>query len=248
MTDTSFVGAIPDKLQLYCLSKKEYQLFLYMVALIHLPGTKKHGYFNWQNDPENTDSTVKENLSALCRHFCMVREGRWLDPEGYPHIFHMACRVAMLQTTRIREYYPSSERTMMSQMTPPNLNQANGFLEKDQYNSNWTLETLFSLAVTDRYCLSDIDLGTYHTLLMKIIDLVFIQNKHLAEPCYLVKVDKTDEVSLLDIFFGYTVKFVVKHWLDNLRWYKEHQLDVEHSQEEQELYALIENLSLEKQS
>ena len=81
---------------------------------------------------------------------------------------------------------------------------------------------------------------------MKVINLVFIQNKHLTEPCYLVKVDKVDDVSLLDIFFGYTVKFVVKHWLDNLRWYKEHRLDVEHSQEEQELYALIENLSLEK--
>lgn len=243
----SFVGSVPDKLQLYCLNKKEYRLFLYMVALIHIPGTKKHGYFNWQNDPENTDSTVKKNLSALCRHFCMVREGRWLDPEGYPHIFHMACRIAMLQTTRVRECHPSIERSAMSHMNPPNLDQAIGYLQKDQYNSNWTLETLFSLAVADQHCLSDIDLGTYHTLLMKVIDMVFIQNKHLTQPCYLVKTHETNNVSLLDIFFGYTVKFVVNHWLDNLKWYREHQLETKRSQEELELYVLLENLSVEKQ-
>lgn len=247
MVNKIFVGAVPNKLQLDCLDNKETQLFLYMVGLIHLPGTRKHGYFNWQNDPEHTDSTISNNLSALCRHFCMVREGRWMDPEGYPHIFHMACRAAMLITTYVRQYQYSEDRAKNAQMAPPT-EKCIPPTDAGEFTSNWTLETLFSLALMNELKIPDIDLGTYHTFLMQTLKWHYIEHASERENRYLIKVDADVDMTSLtffDLLFFYTVKFVTKHWLDHRVWYCSHRYPDKYSQEEKDLFDKIVSLSLQ---
>lgn len=246
MARRNFIGAIPNKLQLDCLSNKETQLFLYMVGLIHLPGTRKHGYFNWQNDPEHTDSTISNNLSALCRHFCMVREGRWMDPEGYPHIFHMACRVSMLITTYVRQYQYSNSLAKNAKMAPPTKGCI--LLTDAGFTSNWTLETLFSLALMNELEISDIDLGTYHTFLMQTLEWYYIKQTSEREDRYLIKTG-TDrdapDLTFFDVLFFSTVKFVTKHWLDHKVWYCSQCDPNKYSQEEKDLFDRIVDLSLQ---
>lgn len=76
----------------------DYQAPLAMIALVHLRGAQKYEAYSWFNTPWTGDSTVVDNLEALYRHFTAITQGKILDKEGLPHIFHMCCRAGMMVT------------------------------------------------------------------------------------------------------------------------------------------------------
>lgn len=101
--DTTVIGALTGKVSMVD-TIEEFCDPLKMIMLIHQRGAKKYPLYGWYNDPEHTDSTIKNNLNAMCRHFSAYSMGFPIDPEGLPHIFHLCCRAGMLITTAYRAW------------------------------------------------------------------------------------------------------------------------------------------------
>lgn len=104
------VGSIKGKAKLADIVK-EYKLPMNAVAVILKTGELKYPSYSWYNnytDPK-ADSTIECNINAMLRHFTAHRMGFCVDPDSrMPHIFHLACRVALLITT----YYLSNTETV----------------------------------------------------------------------------------------------------------------------------------------
>ena len=104
MSLDSFTGAfknkepIGDKLRWF-------SSVLAMISLVHERGTMKYVSYSWMVDPTKSNSTMTDNLDAIERHLDAHSMGKLMDPEGLPHIFHLACRAGMLVTTVMRERY-----------------------------------------------------------------------------------------------------------------------------------------------
>ena len=83
-----------------------------------------------------------------------------------------------------------------------------------------------------RFIPKNVGLGTYHSLLMKVIDEVAFK-EYTGKP-YLVTQDikGKSEYSLIDCFFFYTVRFIADHWNTNYSWYLERISKLELSEEE----------------
>ena len=101
--DKAYKHSVRTKYQVSDLTDEDIN-FLNIVNLVLRKGAEKHGALSWQRDPVRSDSTVSNNFSAILRHFTMIQEGRLIDDDGVPHVFHLACRVAMLYTTYLRNY------------------------------------------------------------------------------------------------------------------------------------------------
>ena len=95
------VGAFTGKIKLGDIIK-EMELPMRAVAVILKIGELKYPSYSWYNnytDPK-ADSTVECNINAMLRHFTAHRMGFCVDPDSkMPHIFHLACRAALLTTT-----------------------------------------------------------------------------------------------------------------------------------------------------
>ena len=78
---------------------------LAMISLVHERGTMKYVSYSWMADPTKSNSTMNNNLDAIERHLDAHSMGKLMDPEGLPHIFHLACRAGMLVTTAMRDRY-----------------------------------------------------------------------------------------------------------------------------------------------
>lgn len=100
------VGAFTGKIKLGEIIK-DMELPMRAVAVILKIGELKYPSYSWYNnytDPK-ADSTVECNINAMLRHFTAHRMGFCVDPDSkMPHIFHLACRAALLTTT----YYLNS--------------------------------------------------------------------------------------------------------------------------------------------
>lgn len=95
------VGAFTGKIKLGDIIK-DMELPMRAVAVILKIGELKYPSYSWYNnytDPK-ADSTVECNINAMLRHFTAHRMGFCVDPDSkMPHIFHLACRAALLTTT-----------------------------------------------------------------------------------------------------------------------------------------------------
>lgn len=91
------VGGYKFKAPLCDIADK-YQAPLAMIALVHLRGAQKYEAYSWFNTPWTGNSTVVDNLEAIMRHFTAITQGKIMDSEGLPHIFHMCCRAGMMVT------------------------------------------------------------------------------------------------------------------------------------------------------
>ena len=104
LKDLDLEGAYTKK---ECLSKiiRDNFLGLGMLALIHTRGTVKYAPHSWCNAPYTSNSSVTENLDAIFRHFGSYTMGKTVDPEGFPHLFHMCCRAGMFISMAYRLAY-----------------------------------------------------------------------------------------------------------------------------------------------
>lgn len=81
-----------------------YRTGLKVAALIHAIAEQKYTAYSWYNDPDNCDSTIRDNINAIYRHFTAYSMGFGLDEDGLPHVFHMCCRAGMLVSTAYRRW------------------------------------------------------------------------------------------------------------------------------------------------
>ncbi len=95
------IGSIKNKPNIINILDK-YRTGLNMLSVIHMAGAKKYELYSWINRPEQSNSTITDNLNALYRHFSAHSMGKFIDEEGFPHIFHLCCRAGMLITTFYR--------------------------------------------------------------------------------------------------------------------------------------------------
>lgn len=73
------------------------------LAAVHELGRSKYSAFSWQNNPQASNSTIENNVDALMRHIALHKAGHVQDSEGFPHVYHIACRIGMLLTTWYRQ-------------------------------------------------------------------------------------------------------------------------------------------------
>ena len=218
------MGCVKHKIQLQL--NDEDQLFLDMAALVHYIGAKKHGLYNWQNDPEHTDSTVLNNVSALLRHYTALRDGYFLDDSGLPHLFHMACRVCMLETTYIREY-AKTEQVRHPLDLPYRLVPGKGD-DASVSSANITPEVLLTLSLGNNRKLITVgsyaeravsNNASYHHHFLTFLSYILREYpKHKPVPS--LYISKLEEFNPIDEFFLQTKNFILCTWLtvtNNLR-------------------------------
>lgn len=82
-----------------------YRFHFRALAAVHDLGRSKYAAFSWQNNPNASNSTIENNIDALMRHITLHKAGHPQDSEGFPHIYHIACRIGMLLTTWYRQIY-----------------------------------------------------------------------------------------------------------------------------------------------
>lgn len=100
------IGAFKGKIKLVDIIK-DMELPMKAVSVILKTGELKYPSYSWYNNYTNpkADSTLECNLNAMLRHFTAHRMGFAVDPDSkMPHIFHLACRAALMITT----YYLAS--------------------------------------------------------------------------------------------------------------------------------------------
>lgn len=59
-------------------------------------GRVKYHAYSWQSAPKDSFATPTINLDALHRHLTLFKAGFDRDIEGYPHVYFIACRAAMV--------------------------------------------------------------------------------------------------------------------------------------------------------
>ena len=85
-----------------------FEKVLKIITLTHDFGNYKYSPYSFQNDPENSYSTVRHSAGSLHRHFIYHKTGNLYDPEsGISHIGHIACRCQMLLVPYYRNINPS---------------------------------------------------------------------------------------------------------------------------------------------
>lgn len=82
-----------------------YRFHFRALAAVHELGRSKYSAFSWQNNPNASNSTIENNVDALMRHIALHKAGYTQDAEGFPHIYHIACRIGMLLTTWYRQIF-----------------------------------------------------------------------------------------------------------------------------------------------
>ena len=88
----------------------KYELALKMIAFVHYRGTYKYPAYGWFNNPYDVGGSTLDDLNAMLRHYGAHSQGKLIDPEGLPHLFHLACRAGMLVTTFTQEHNPTQYR------------------------------------------------------------------------------------------------------------------------------------------
>lgn len=59
-------------------------------------GRVKYHAYSWQSAPRDSFATPAINLDAMYRHLTLYKAGYDRDIEGYPHVYFIACRAAMV--------------------------------------------------------------------------------------------------------------------------------------------------------
>ena len=186
---------------------------LNMTDVILHQGAKKHGAFSWQINPVESDSTVENNLSAILRHLTMIQQGRYIDDDDYPHVFHLACRACMLVTVNLRHFG----------------GHLNGYVSSDQANYTSCKDVPFKHYLAPEMILmfgakqeyeAENDAASKETnsdklglmLVGEIYD--YISHPHLDahEIPYLFNRDK--KASSIDLLFFHIVDFIHRHTIE----------------------------------
>lgn len=101
--ENSNIGALLGKPDLLASIQRHYP-FLWACGYVHMQNSHKWPRYSWQLDPEHSNSTIADNLSAIGRHLLAYSMGKTIDPEsGLPHIYHLACRTGMCVTAYYRK-------------------------------------------------------------------------------------------------------------------------------------------------
>lgn len=187
---------------------KQHQAGLAMIALVHIRGTRKYEPYSWLNNPNASNSTVKENIDALWRHFTAHSMGRPVDPEGLPHIFHMACRAGMLVSTYYRSINPIK----------PLYEDVRGLEKVDETTFGWMLtpEEIFSLSKFHYNDLKGMNTEEFTPWLMNaLVDLSLSDQKDYFPPTDWKILSK---VMGIDILFFRILQFCKLQWENRTPW------------------------------
>ena len=161
----------------------DYRDAFYMIALVHEQGTYKYDCYSWLTNPMASNSTIIENIDALLRHLSAHSMGRIMDPEGLPHLFHMACRAGMLITTYWRSYRPLDKR-YKPERNKEHISKDNTTVSFARFGWQIQPEELYSLSKEDFY--SDITTPEELTplifsLLMDTVDKAYTAAANASE-------------------------------------------------------------------
>ena len=78
-----------------------YKHLLRALGAVHEVGRVKYSEFGWMTDPKAPNASTLESVDALIRHTVSLRSRCVTDTEGFPHLYHIACRSGML----LSKYY-----------------------------------------------------------------------------------------------------------------------------------------------
>lgn len=79
------------------------QPYLAIISQVHELGAVKYACFSFQNTPDTSNATVRDNLDAMFRHYTLMTTNQIYDPEGFPHIYFLLTRCHMFLTNWYRE-------------------------------------------------------------------------------------------------------------------------------------------------
>lgn len=133
----------------------EYGNILQIQTVINDFSAKKYGAFSWRNSPETSNSTIKDNLEAIFRHFSAHTMGEVIDVDGYPHLFNMVCRANMMVSVAIRSMNNPDGSTARLNYTDEDVTDIDKLYTEINTSSNFqyqhvTVETILALFKMDR--------------------------------------------------------------------------------------------------
>lgn len=97
MNNKYLTGAFMEKISLIDIIN-EYKETIQLVSAVHDKGAAKYPCYSFRVERDAPNASISDNINALFRHFLAHSMGKTIDVEGFPHIWHIACRAAMLVT------------------------------------------------------------------------------------------------------------------------------------------------------
>lgn len=200
-------GSIKNKKPMIDIIRK-YKSALLAISLIHRIGTRKYELFSWYNKPVESDSTVENNINAMIRHFSAHRSGVVFDSESHlPHLFHLACRCAMLITTYYKEKREDYTRSKIDDGRP--------YCDDALIGCMITGEELISLSKPCKDYSSCTRTELEIAIANKLFKLALVGETDVVE-------DIINDITEYDVLFNLVCNYLIKNWDDPNTKLREH--------------------------